>query len=189
MFVYNNTSLFVPSIKEILSLLVKFEIEIIIVGSSVANYYGLYESSKDIDLLLYNSKKNKEKLYLLLKNFFNIKNINDILELDIFTLYCKNNQKIDLISNTISLECNCWGRLDDYTSLLNRSNKIKFYDLDINILSLKDYISCLSFVIKCWEKQKHELYMIDKIKKYKNILQKYEKNKNCLNKHNLYNTI
>lgn len=175
MFVYNNISSRIPSEQDVLSLLIDHDIDMMIVGSSVAKYHGLLENAQDIDLLLNDSENNKKKLYLFLKQFFDITSINDIFQLQVLKLLCKNNKIIDLFIDGTELESSCLGKIH-YNILLENSIKSNFNNLVINMMKLKDYINCLSFVIECLEKQnynKNGIPMYNKVEKYKNILKKY----------------
>ena len=176
MLVYNNISSRIPSEQDVLSLLVEYDIDMMIVGSSVAKYHGLLDDAQDIDLLLFNSENNKKKLYLFLNQFFNIQNINDILQLQVLKLLCKNHKVIDLFIDGTESKTNCLGKLN-YNTLLDNSIKSNMNNLVINMIGLKNYIDCLSFVVECLEKQdynKNGVSMYNKVEKYNKILQRYK---------------
>lgn len=167
---YKNSTQNAPSATEMLKIL-STNLDLIMVGSSAGQYYGLCEDVKDIDLLLSNNKNNIDKLYIILKPFFSSLTMHDLLKIDIFRLCCQNNQMIDLIYNRVVRPCNCWLKLPNYEILFNNSIRAKFLNLEINILGLQDYISTVSCMMECHAQT-------DKREKYKNILYKYINNAN-----------
>lgn len=174
---YRNKSKIIPSTKDIIGLLIEENIDFILVGSQVGKYYGIYDRPRDIDFLISDSSSNISKLFLLLQQFFNLQNIDEILNMDIINLIPKEKIPIQLFKYKPNKNCDCLISSQEYNKLKKNSILINFYNYHIDAVSLKDYIDCMVFVTNCLELQTMEtnnFSSVVKTNKYKKIINNYK---------------
>ena len=172
--IYKNKTRLVPSIEKLIKLLNAHNIDMILCGSEAGNIYGLCSSTKDIDFILNEEINNKKRMFFMFKEFFDISSFEDFKEIKRIKIITLDKKHIEFFT---SIEKDIIGITEDFQNIKDRSRKIKFYDSDINVVDIKDYITMI---------QNYKIYLeslmldqyTDKIQKYNDIIMSYKKS--CL---------
>lgn len=159
--VYNNKIKLIPSIEEVISSLLSFDIDFVLIGSEVGKIYNLCEFTKDVDLLINPSTSNFKKLHIYLKQYFDI-DFESLLTMNRIVFLPKE-KIIDIFINDILFV--------DYN--FNKKNHIieKFFNNVVTILSEEEYINSVKKSIVYHTSEENW----QSVSKYANILNKYNR--------------
>ena len=170
MIIHKNKTFNVPSIPEIISSLIAYNIDVILVGSEAGQLHGLCYSTKDIDFLLNTSEENMFKLYTFLKQYFTINNYEEFLKVDRIILLTLDNKPIELFKKLVDEE----NKIDFLTfeTIHQNFDYLSFYNMQVKVINVQDYIS---YIEKYANHFKNMPEHQEKYLKYQQILQNYSK--------------
>jgi len=155
---FKNQTRSLCSINKILLDLAEANLNIILIGSSAAILYDLCNESQDIDFIIDTSEKNMYIFYIYLKQFFPIKNFEEFLSLDRIIIQPHGDKRLEFIKDI---------RNKNYDSLIKSSTKKTFYNLDISVIDIEEYINMINLCLE------DPFLRPIKKEKYNNILQTY----------------
>jgi predicted nucleotidyltransferase len=128
--------IFTQDMKELIEFLEKHEVEYVLVGGFAVNYYGYVRMTQDIDILIFPSPENARKMMNVLDEFgFGKAGIpTEYFEIEGTAIHLGvEPNRIDLLTNLKGVS---------NKDIFERKERIKFKNIFLNIISLKDLLAC-----------------------------------------------
>ncbi len=128
--------IFTQDMKDLIEIFESFKVNYALVGGFAVNYYGYVRTTQDIDILLYPSSENAEKVMNSLLEFgFDKAGIpKECFEKEDTAVHLGvEPNRIDLLTHLKGISIN---------DIFNNINRIKYQEIDLNIISLIDLLKC-----------------------------------------------
>lgn len=140
--------------KEFIELLEKYHVEYVLVGGFAVNYYGYIRTTQDIDILIFPSSENAQKMIDALAEFgFGKAGIGRECFEEAGTAV-----HLGVEPNRIDLLTNLKGVSNE--EIFKRKKRAKYGQMSLNIISLKDLLECK----RCSDRPK-DLADVDELEK------------------------
>lgn len=122
--------------KEFIELLEKYQVEYVVVGGFAVNHYGYVRTTQDIDMLIFPSEKNAQKMLETLEEFgFGSAGITrDCFETAGTAVH------LGVEPNRIDLLTNLKGVSNE--EIFKKKKRAKYGKISLNIISLNDLLEC-----------------------------------------------
>lgn len=140
--------------KDFIELLEKYQVEYVVVGGFAVNHYGYIRTTQDIDMLIFPSTKNAEKMIVTLDEFgFGSAGITrDCFETAGTAVH------LGVEPNRIDLLTNLKGVSNE--EIFKKKKRVKYGKIFLNIISLHDLLECK----RCSDRPK-DLADVDELEK------------------------
>jgi predicted nucleotidyltransferase len=140
--------------KEFIELLEKYQVEYVVVGGFAVNHYGYVRTTQDIDMLIFPSEKNAQKMLETLEEFgFGGAGITrDCFETAGTAVH------LGVEPNRIDLLTNLKGVSNE--EIFKKKKRAKYGKISLNIISLNDLLECK----RCSDRPK-DLADVDELEK------------------------
>jgi hypothetical protein len=125
--------------QEFLELLYKYKVDYVIVGSQAVIFYGHTRLTGDLDIFYNRDKKNIEKLYQVLQDFWEgaipgITNQHDLEREGIIVQFGVPPNRIDLINSIEAVKYSDMKDLREIVELKIRDKRIEIYYINLHLL-------------------------------------------------------
>ena len=127
---------FTEDMKDLITLFIKNNVKYVLVGGFAVNYYGYVRTTQDIDILLYPSKENAQKIMKSLNEFgFGKAGIpQEYFETEGTAIHLgAEPNRIDLLTHLKAIS-------NDH--IFTNMNQVEYEGIEINIISFKDLLDC-----------------------------------------------